>query len=232
MNILKNARGLVASVAVLGAAVFAMPVFAQDAWVAGRHYFPIVPAQPTKVAKGQVEVVEVFSYGCPACYSFLSTADKLKASLPKNAVMSYLHASWNPGESWPLFQRAYLTAQALGVAEKAHNQLFNAVWASDELAVVDRATNRLKNPQPTIEKVAAFYARTTGVDKARFLSVANSFSINAQMKSSDTLVKSYRADQTPTFVVNGKYRLTAQSAGGGADELIRLVNWLVAKESQ
>jgi protein dithiol oxidoreductase (disulfide-forming) len=141
-----------------------------------------------------------------------------------------VHASWNPAESWPLFQRAYLTAQALGVADKAHNQMFNAIWMSDELAVVDRATNRIKNPQPNIEKVAAFYARVAGVDKARFVSTANSFSINAQMKSSDALIKAYRADSTPTIIVNGKYRLTGQSAGG-SEQLIRLVNWLVAKES-
>jgi protein dithiol oxidoreductase (disulfide-forming) len=215
---------------VLAASAVATPVFAQDAWVEGRHYYSIQPAQPTKVAKGQVEVIEVFSYGCPACFSFAPTADKLKASLPKNAVMGYVHASWNPSESWPLFQRAYLTALALGVADKAHNPLFNAIWMSDELAVVDRATNRIKNPQPTIDKVAAFYARTTGVDKARFVSVANSFSINAQMKSSDALIKAYRADSTPTIIVNGKYRITGQSAGG-AEELIRLVNWLVAKET-
>ena len=31
--------------------------------------------------------------------------------------MNYVPASWNQGEQWPLFQRAYFTAQVLGVAE-------------------------------------------------------------------------------------------------------------------
>jgi thiol:disulfide interchange protein DsbA len=38
-------------------------------------------------------------------------------------------------------------------------------------------------------------------------------------------------DRTPTIVVNGKYRITVDSAGG-PDKLVDLVKWLVAKESK
>ena len=41
----------------------------------------------------------------------------------------------------------------------------------------------------------------------------------------------YGIDRTPTIIVNGKYRLYVQSAGG-PDEVIELVKWLVAKESK
>src|SRR5215831_4622931 len=99
-------------------------------WVEGQHYFLIKPAQPTNVAPGKVEVVEVFSYGCPACYQFYPTVDKLKAALPKNAEMSFLAASWNVAEDWRTFQRAYLAAQAMGIADKTHDAMFNAIWAS------------------------------------------------------------------------------------------------------
>ncbi len=220
---------------ILALTAFAATVQAATAadtkWVEGQHYFLIKPAQPTNVAAGKVEVIEVFSYGCPACFQFYTTADKLKAALPKNAEMSYLPASWNPSEDWPLFQRAYFTAQALGVADKAHDAMFNAVWASDELAVSDRRTNRLKNPLPSIEQVAAFYARTTGVKKDEFVRIAKSFSIEIRMKSADIAIKAYRADSTPTIIVNGKYRLNPTSAGGDK-ETIELVKYLVAKESK
>jgi len=43
-------------------------------------------------------------------------------------------------------------------------------------------------------------------------------------------VKDYRVQGTPTVVVNGKYRVDVQSAGG-PDQVIELVKWLVAKES-
>lgn len=200
-------------------------------WIEGKHYFLLKPAQPTTVAPGKVEVTEVFSYGCPACYQFYPSIDKLKASLPKNAEMTYLHASWNTAEQWPLFQRSFLAAQALGVAEKANSALFKAIWEGDELAVVDRRTNRPKNPAPNLEKVAAFYERTTGVKKDEFMKMAKSFSIEVRVKSTEDAIKAVRADETPTLVVNGKYRLTRGSAGGD-EAAIELTKWLIAKETK
>src|SRR6476661_4532937 len=76
-------------------------------WVAGKHYSVIPQAQRTNVAPGKVEVMEVFSYGCPACNQFRDTMKKLKASLPANAQLIYLPASWHAEENWPLLQRAY-----------------------------------------------------------------------------------------------------------------------------
>ena len=204
---------------------------AADQWVEGQHYFTIKPAQPTNVAPGKVEVVEVFSYGCPACNLFYPTMDKLKAALPKNAETVFLHASFIPAEDWPMFQRAFFTAQALGVADKAHAAMFHAVWSSDELSVTDRRTDRTKNPLPSIDNAATFYARVTGVKKEEFLSISKSFSIEAKMRNADNLVKAYRADSTPTIVVNGKYRVTPQSAGSN-EQVVALVKWLVAKESK
>src|SRR5712672_1713214 len=137
-----------------------MTSFAHAAnWVEGQHYFAIKPAQPTNVAPGKIEVIEVFSYGCPACFQFYPTMDKLKAALPKNVELSYLPASFVPSEDWPMFQRAYFAAQALGIADKTHNAMYNAIWASDELAVINQRTNKLKNPLPSIEQAGAFYAR-------------------------------------------------------------------------
>jgi thiol:disulfide interchange protein DsbA len=51
------------------------------------------------------------------------------------------------------------------------------------------------------------------------------------MQGADHLIKAWRIDRTPSIVVNGKYRLHVESAGG-ARELIELVQWLVAQESR
>lgn len=200
-------------------------------WVEGQHYFLIKPAQPVNVPAGKVEVIEVFSYGCIACNSFYPSMEKLVASLPKNAHVGYVPASFNTAEAWPMFQRAYLTAQAMGIADKTHGAMFNAIWASDELAVVDRRTNQIKNPKPTIEKAAAFYERVAGVKKEVFLANAKSFPVEMKVKNADAMVKAYRVDSTPTLVVQGKYRLTVQSAGG-LEQLTELVKFLVAKETK
>jgi thiol:disulfide interchange protein DsbA len=204
--------------------------FAAEDWQQGIHYFLIRTPLSTTVPAGKVEVLEVFSYGCPACNSFLPTMKKLAAALPPQAQLAYLPASFNPGEDWPMFQRAFFAAQALGVVEKTHEAMFDAVWKTGELSVVDPATNRLKNPLPSIEDAARFYVSHAGVKRDEFLNTARSFSVDTKMRTADREIISGQVDRTPTIVVNGKYRLNAESAGG-YDQLISLVKWLVAKES-
>ncbi|HEU4592912.1 MAG TPA: thiol:disulfide interchange protein DsbA/DsbL [Steroidobacteraceae bacterium] len=199
-------------------------------WVAGKHYSVIPQAQRTNVAPGKVEVMEVFSYGCPACNHFRPAMKKLKANLPANAQLVYLPASWNTAENWPLFQRAYLTAQSLGVAEKAHDAMFDAIWTTGELAVSDPQTGRLKTKLPTIEDVARFYQRVTGVKAADFVNASKSFGVDLKMRQADSQILAMQVPSTPTLVVNGKYRVNNENLNN-ADEIIDLVKFLVTKES-
>lgn len=230
---MKSMKSMKSLWAVLALALLGGTAQAADApkWVEGRHYALVQPAQQSQAAPGKVEVTEVFSYGCPACFKFQVAIDKIKASLPANAQLVLVPASWNTGESWPLFQRAYLTAQQLGIAEKNHAAMFTAIWGSGgELAILDLDSQRLKPKQPTIEDVARFYARRGGVTEAQFLQVAKSFSTDTRMRQSDALVKGYATPSTPTLVVAGKYRLDLSMLSGN-DEIIALIQYLVQKES-
>ena len=148
-----------------------------------------------------------------------------------------LHArsgfSFLEGASYP--QELALEAQrlgiaALGVADRTHDAVFDAVWNAGELGIVDPATQRIKSKLPTIEDAARFYNRTAGVPIATFLSTAKSFAIDSKVRGAEEAIVAYRVDRTPTLIVNGKYRLHAESAGGN-DQVIELVKWLVAKES-
>ncbi len=200
-------------------------------WIEGKNYFLVNPPRPTTVAPGKVEVTEIFSYGCPACNIFVPTMHKLKQALPPNAVLTYVPAAFNPSEDWPMFQLAFCTAEVLGVAERTHDAMFDAVWKTGELAILDPATQSVKPRLPTIEDAAKFYERTAGVPAAKFLSTAKSFSVDTKVRTAEDLIVAYRVDRTPTIVVNGKYRLHTESAGG-YDQLVELVKWLVAKESK
>jgi thiol:disulfide interchange protein DsbA len=51
------------------------------------------------------------------------------------------------------------------------------------------------------------------------------------MKRADARIKAYGVDSTPSVVINGKYRVTGQSAGGSWDKLQELVLFLVEKEA-
>lgn len=199
-------------------------------WVEGRNYFLIVPARPTGLPAGKIQVTEVFSYACPACNQFQPYIAKLEHSVPSNAVINFVPASFNPAEDWPMFQLAYVTAQALGVADKAHDAMFEAVWTTGELATTDSAGG-LKPHMPSIEDAARFYQKQAAVPVAKFLATSKSFGVDSQVRLDEEAIRQFGVDRTPTLVVNGKYRLTVESAGG-PDGLIELVNWLVAKESK
>jgi thiol:disulfide interchange protein DsbA len=218
--------------AVLAVLALALTAAAQAATFSeGSDYVLVTPPQQTTVPKGKVEVMEVFSYGCPVCNAFQPLMDKLRRSLPPDAQVAYLPASFNnTAEDWPMFQRAYFAAQALGVAERTHQAMFDAVWKTGELATSDYTTNRLKETQPTLEQAARFYARVAGVDPQKFLALANSFSIDSKMRAADAQIIAMHVSGTPTLIVNGKYRVT-RDWRTSSDQFIELIKFLVAKES-
>jgi protein dithiol oxidoreductase (disulfide-forming) len=219
-------RGLIFSL--LAALTTLRAEAAAPAFVEGRDYFTLGQTQRTNVAPGKIEVLEVFSYGCPVCNGFQPTMEQLKKGLPANAQLAYLPAAFNKAEDWPMFQRAWFAAQALGIAERTHQQMFDAVWKTGELATVD-SEHRLKNPQPTIEQAARAYARWTGVKPDDFLAMARSFTIDGRMRAADEQVMTMQVPGTPCIVVNGRYRI-ADSIHSPAI-LIPLVRFLVEKDT-
>src|SRR5437763_14848125 len=129
--------------ALLAVAAFAPVSDARTAqtWIEGRNYVLLTPTQATSVPAGNIEVMEVFSYGCIACNSFQPVMERLRRSLPPNAQIVLLPASFNTGERWPLFQRAYFPAWILGVADRTHRAMFDAVWETGARARRGRVTH-------------------------------------------------------------------------------------------
>ena len=206
------------------------PAAPADTWTEGTHYVRVTPPQQTTVPAGKVEVMEVFSYACPACNAFQPWMEKLRSTLPPNVQLTLLPAAFNPQEDWPMFQRAFLAAQALGIAERTHQAMFDAVWKTGELAVVTPGSNHLKDPLPSIADAARFYARVAGVDPQKFVAMANSFGIDSKIRAADAQILAMHVDSTPTLIVNGKYRVLRESVQTN-DQLMELVKYLVARES-
>jgi len=157
--------------------------------------------------------------------------EKLRHSLPSNAQMVFLPASFRTEEDWPTLQRAYFAAQSIGIAERTHQAMFDAVWKTGELAISDPVTHRLKSPQPTLEDAARCYGRIAGINPETFLSAAHSFGVEVKIAAADAQVAAMQVPSTPCIVVNGKYRLDLDSVRS-TDEIIDLVRYLVAKESR
>jgi thiol:disulfide interchange protein DsbA len=215
----------------LAIALLALPLAApaQMKWQEGAHYTLLSGSQTTGQAPGKIEVTEVFSFGCVHCYRAKDAMVKLAASLPPDAAMTYVHAAFLPAEGWPMFQRAYYTARALGIADKTHDELFKAVWETGEIPLMDAATGRVRRPLPTIEDAAKFYARVAAVKEADFLKASTSPAVEAQIARADELVKLWKIPGTPSLVVNGRY-LVDSSALSSWDEFTALVNHLVGLE--
>ena len=203
---------------------------AEPTWTAGTNYDLITPVQRTNVAAGKVEVMEVFSYGCPGCNQFQPVIAALEHSLPSNAQMVFLPASFHPEEDWAMLQRAYFAAQALGISARTHQAIFDAVWKTGELAISDPATRRLKDPLPSIEDAAKCYERLTGVKADVFLATAKSFAVDVKMRAADAQTIAMQVPGTPCIVVNGKYRVNLDSMRS-QDDVIGVVRYLVDKES-
>jgi thiol:disulfide interchange protein DsbA len=206
------------------------PLASAQQWVEGKDYFEIRPAQRPSTPPGTVEVTEVFSYACIFCNRAIPIMDRLKASLPANARLTYLPASFNAGESWPMFQRVYYTLVALDQIPKLHDAVYSGVWTSKELAVVDADGRKLKNPQPTLEDAARYFQKKAGIKPEQFLATARSFAVDANCRRADALVKAYRVEGTPTLIVNGRYRVGA-TALSDERNLVALVRYLIQKES-
>lgn len=209
----------------------AIPVAAsaQAKWQEGVHYSLLSGSQTTGQAPGKIEVTEVFSYGCIHCFRAKDAMIKIAAALPADATMTYVHAAFLAAEGWPMFQRAYYTARTLGIADANHEAMFNAVWESGEIPLMDATTGRVRRPLPGIADAAKFYARVSAVKEQEFLKASASPEVEAQIARADALVKLWKIPGTPSLVVNGRY-LVDSGALSSWDEFTSLLNYLVGLE--
>src|SRR3546814_14712037 len=67
------------------------------------------------------------------------------------------------------------------------------------------------------KKAMGDWAAEQGVDRAKFDSVFDSFSVQTQVQRADQLAQAYNIDGTPSFGVGGKY-LTSPALAGNSYE--------------
>lgn len=176
----------------------------------GTDYFIIDP--PVREPGKSISVVEVFGYSCPHCAHFQPYVDAWKKKQPADVKFSYLPAAF--GGIWDAFARAYYTADSMGVLQKSHNGIFNAIHVQHR-------------PITNLDDIAGLYA-DFGVDKKVFASTMQSFPITTKVGAAHDLETRWGIDGTPTIVVAGRYRVMITRAG--EDAMLRNVDWFVAKE--
>jgi thiol:disulfide interchange protein DsbA len=174
----------------------------------------IKPAQPTG-AEGKIEVIEIFWYGCPHCYSFEPYLDKWMATKPADVEFVRMPGVLNP--SWVQHARAFYTAQKLGVLDKIHMPLFQAIHRDRERIFSE-------------DELRAFFT-AQGVDGNDFDRVYRSNEIDTRMKQALFRARGARVTGVPTIVVNGRY-MTSGTMTGSFERMLEVTDQLIALERE
>lgn len=195
----------------LGSAPSGPPTSAQ--FREGAHYQKIVPAQPTTAAPGNVEVVEVFWYGCGHCFSLDPAIESWNHKNAAYIDFVRVPAMWNEGVR--MHARLFYTAELLGKLDAVHSLIFREFHVNG-------------NQLNTVEKIAAFF-KQHGVSNEEFNKAFSSFAVENKLQRADFLNRRYRIESVPTFIVNGKYKTDVGDAGG-EQQLFTLIDELTAHE--
>jgi thiol:disulfide interchange protein DsbA len=178
----------------------------------GKHYKRV--DQPKTIDSDKVEVLEFFWYGCPHCYAFEPYISKWNQSKPENVEFQRVPATFQ--SLWVLHARAYYALQMLGVGEKIHPKFFSEI-------------HNKKNYMKTFDAITTF-VQEYGVDRTEFIDAMNSFTVETQVRKATKLVTDYKLTGVPSIAVNGKYLISASMAGS-YDNMIKIMNYLIEKES-
>ena len=179
----------------------------------GVHYTSIANAAARPA--GTVEVVEAFSYMCSHCATFEPYIESWLKRLPESVKFQRYPVVFGRS-TWELYARGYNTADVMGVADKAHAALMDKIWKKKEIS-------------KSIEELADFYA-AYGVIPAEFVATSQSFAVDAKMRKEQRFLLDSGVSGTPNIVVNGKYLVAGNATVANYDQLLAVVDYLVAQE--
>lgn len=183
----------------------------------GVNYVPVSPAQPTSVNPGQIEVIEFFWYGCPHCFGVEPYVEAWLKHKPANVVFKRIPGAFTGGEHWDVDAKAFYTAQALGIGEKIHEPLFNAIHLQNQYD--------LTSSQSALQKFFANYS----VSKQQFDSTWNSFGVQLKVNQALQTEQRYGLQGVPTFIIDGKW-MTGAGYQMPYPEIVKCVQFLVQQE--
>ena len=189
---------------------FTLPSAAQE-FQEDVNFFPLLVEQPVRTGD-QIEVLEIFWYGCPHCYALEPYLKKWLKNKPEFVEFVQLPAVLN--RSWAFDARVFYTFVALGLMDELHEAYFDAIHQ-------DR--RRMKN----VEQVAS-WAQEQGIDPKLILDTFNSFGVDSMLANATQMSGRYEADGVPTIIIDGKYRTTV-SLAGGHNEIIDLIKYLAQR---
>lgn len=201
----KKLAGLVCGI---GLAMLASVATADDA-----RYTTLDTPVDTHAPADKIVVQELFWYGCPHCYHFEPDFEKWKAKQAKDVVIESIPATMNGAST--RHATLYYAAKELGIIDKVHEPLFEAVQQGKML---------LKD-----DDVVALFAEKAGVSKESTLKALNSFGVKSQVNRAHATLLAYRLMGVPAMVINGQYVISPDQAGS-LENMLHVADQLIAEQ--
>jgi protein dithiol oxidoreductase (disulfide-forming) len=196
--------------------------FPAGQWQAGVNYDPVVPAQPTSVSSGKVEVMEVFWLACPHCYDLEAYLGNWLKTKPGYVEFVRVPVMWQPVHR--AHARLYYTLVALG-----RQDLLAKAFATIHQDIDTRQLPLAGNSDDETFRLQQQFATQNGISPADFARAYNSAAVNADLQRAEEITNRYHVTDVPLIAVNGKYTTDVPKAGSET-RLFRLVNDLAASE--
>ena len=175
-------------------------------------YRKLPSPQPTS-DPDKVEVVEVFWYGCPHCNRFQPYLEPWIETLPDHVRFVRMPAIFD--DVWELHARAYYIADALGVLDDLHREIFAAMHDGGRSLA-------------TMDAIRAFFVEH-GVAGNDFDKHARSFSVQSGLQRSLVMQAGYGLRGVPVLIVNGRF-LVSRSTAGSYPKVLEVADALIARE--
>jgi thiol:disulfide interchange protein DsbA len=199
----------------------ALPADAQlpgGKWKPGVNYDALVPAQPTNVGPGKVEVVEVFWLGCPHCYALEPYIEAWLKSKPGYIEFVRVPVMWGPVHR--AHARLFYTLQALNRSD-LFEKAFDTIQQKHEPLI-----STTGNDEETLKLQQAF-AKENGISPDDYAKAYSSFTVNSNLQRAEQLTQRYQVQGVPLVVIDGRYSTDVAKAGG-PQQLISEIDDLAA----
>ena len=195
----------------LSTAAISTPAMA-EAPKAGTNFDAVVQPITTDNA-AKIEVMEIFWYGCSHCYSMDAQLTAWVKKLPSDVYFKRMPGL--PNTSWAPMAKAFYAMETLGVGEKLHTPLFDAI-------------HKTKALDPTNEQAAIEWVTLkSGLDKLKVEQAFKSFTINTSLNRAAMTFRNSGATGVPSLVIDGKY-ITSSTMAGGNEQALKAADYLIA----
>lgn len=193
-------------------------------WKAGVNYDVISPAQPTSVAPGKVEVLEVFWLGCPHCYALEPYIRQWLKTKPSYVQFVRVPVMWGPVHR--AHAQLFYTLESLGrddLVEKVFTYIHDLETQSGSESVL------FSNSKEDTLKQQEGWAVQNGLNGDAFEKAYDSFYVGTELQQADEITQDYQVQGVPFIAVDGKFSTDVGKAGS-ENKLISLIDFLAAWE--